>query len=193
MLSSDRHAHGGWRMLRPFSTGKNATVCGSNLCTWCHDSGEINTATRVQPGNVRQSHRYNVQVRLAGTDKFRPSFVYETIPRNGNGRTPRDYPKDNTLGSDVDDGISLEPQVGITMAWSQFEYAQDVDVKFTRRDGQSLGSTSNVIIRPTSTTCSLSTSSDGGIIIGVPKDDRGRRFSVESNDVLYRYRSDGQN
>jgi hypothetical protein len=179
----------------PSSTGGNATVCDSNLCTWWHDSGEINTGTRVQPGNVRQSHRYNVEVSLAGTGDFRPSFVYETIPRNGNGRiySPWDYPKDNTLGSDVDDGISIEPQVGITMAWSQFEYAQDVDVKITRRDGQSLGSTTNVIIRPTSTSYSLSTSSDGGIIIRVPKDNSGRRFSVEFNDDLYTYRSDGQN
>lgn len=179
----------------PSSTGGNATGCDSNLCTWWHDSGEINTATRVQPGNVRQSHRYNVEVSLAGTGDFRSSFVYETIPRNGNGRiySPWDYPKDNTLGSDMDDGISIEPEVGITMAWSQFEYAQDVDVKITRRDGQSLGSSSNVIIRPTSTSYSLSTSSDGGIIIRVPKDDSGRRFSVEFNDDLYTYRSDDQN
>ncbi|KAF3386676.1 Dextranase [Penicillium rolfsii] len=179
----------------PSASKEKATACDSNLCTWWHDSGEINTATRVQPGNVRQSHRYNVQVRLAGTDDFRPSFVYETIPRNGNGRiySPWDYPNDNTLGSDVDDGISIESEAGITMAWSQFEYAQDVDVKITRRDGQSLGPTSNVIIRPTSTSYSLSTSSDGGIVIRVPKDDSGRRFSVEFNDDLYTYRSDGQN
>jgi hypothetical protein len=177
------------------STSGNVTTCDSNLCIWWHDSGEINTKTRVQPGNVRQSHHYNVEVRLAGTNDFRPSFVYESIPRNGNGRiySPWDYPNDGTLGKDVDDGISIEPDVGITMAWSQFEYAQDVDVKITRRDGQSLGSTSNVIIRPSSTSYSLSTSSDGGIIIRVPKDDRGRRFSVEFNDDLYTYRSDGQN
>jgi hypothetical protein len=134
-------------------------------------------------------------VRLAGTDDFRRSFVYEAIPRDGKGRihSPWDYPNDNTLAKDVDDGISIELEVGINMALSQFEYAQDVDMKITRRDGQSLGSTSNVIIRPSSTSYSLSTSNDGGIIIRVPKDDRGRRFSIESNDDLYTYRSDGQN
>ncbi|CEL10154.1 hypothetical protein ASPCAL13279 [Aspergillus calidoustus] len=180
----------------PSPPGSNATTCDADLCTWWHNSGEINTQTRVQPGNVRQSRRYLVQVRPAGSQEdFRPSFVYESIPRNGNGRiySPWDYPSPDTLGANVDDGISIEPEVGINMAWSQFEYAKDVDVKILRRDGQSLGSASNVKIRPTSIGYSVTSSSDGGIIIRVPKDDRGRRFSVEFNDDLYTYRSDGQN
>ncbi|KAL4767034.1 glycosyl hydrolase family 49-domain-containing protein [Aspergillus nidulans var. acristatus] len=48
-------------------------------------------------------------------------------------------------------------------------------------------------IRPSSTSYSLSTSSDGGIIIRVPRDSHGRRFSVEFNNDLYTYRSDGEN
>jgi hypothetical protein len=180
----------------PPPTGSNATTCDNDLCTWWHNTGEVNIKTRVQPGNVRQSHRYLVQVRPAGSQEdFRPSFVYETIPRNGNGRifSPWDNPNEDTLGPKIDDGISIEPEVGINMAWSQFEYAKDVDVKILRRDGQSLGSTSNVIIRPSSTPYSISSSQDGGIIIRVPKDNGGRRFSVEFQDDLYTYRSDGQN
>jgi hypothetical protein len=92
----------------------------------------------------------------------------------------------------MDDGISLEPNQGINMAWTQFTHAQDVDVKILRRDGVNLGPTSNVVIRPTATNYSLSASSDGGLIIRVPRDSKGRRFSVEFKDDLYTYRSDGR-
>lgn len=173
--------------------GGNSTHCGSDFCTWWHGSGEINTQTPVQPGNVRQSHMYYVQVSRSGADKFYDSFVYESIPRNGNGRiyAPTDLPNSNTLDSSVDDGITIEPSVGINMAWSQFEYAEDVHVKILRRDGQSLGLTSGVVIRPTSISYALRASTDGGIIIHVPKDANGRKFSVEFNSDLYTYRSDG--
>lgn len=130
----------------------NNTHCGADFCTWWHDSGEINTQTPVQPGNVRQSHKYFVQVSLAGANNFYDSFVYESIPRNGNGRiyAPTDPPNSNTLDSSVDDGISIEPSIGLNMAWSQFEYSQDVDIKILATDGSSLGSPSDVVIRPVS-------------------------------------------
>jgi hypothetical protein len=37
----------------------------------------------------------------------------------------------------------------------------------------------------------ISASDDGGSIIRVPQDARGRKFSVEFNDDLYSYRSNG--
>ncbi|KAI1041145.1 hypothetical protein LB505_013267 [Fusarium chuoi] len=170
----------------------NRAHCGSDFCTWWHSEGEINTDSPVKPGNVRQSHQYTVQVSAAGANKFYDSFVYEAIPRNGNGRiyAPTDAPNSNTLGTDVDDGITIEPKIGLNMAWSQFEYSQDVDVKIKRRDGTALRA-NDVIIRPVSISYKLSQSRDGGLIIRVPKDNNGRRMSVEFNSDLYTFRSDG--
>lgn len=179
-------------VISPKST-KYRTISDSSLCTWWHENAEINTDGPVKPENVRQSRQYNIQVRLAGSCDWYDSFVYESIPRNGNGRiySPWDAPGSNTLGADVDDGISIENEVGINMAWSQFQYNKDVDVKITRRDGISLGKTSNVVIRPSATPYILDTSDDGGILIHVPADTNGRKFSVEFNDDLYTYRSNG--
>lgn len=170
----------------------NSTVCNSQLCTWWHNTGEINPGSMVGLGNVRQSRKYNVQVSIAGANDFHDSFAYESIPRNGRGRiySPWDAPGSNTLGSDVDDGISIELDAGINMAWSQFEYATDVDVKVLPRDGSTL-SASGVKIRPTSIAYGIRASSDGGIIIRVPRDANGRRFSVEFDNDLFTYRSDG--
>ncbi|KAF4428942.1 dextranase [Fusarium acutatum] len=170
----------------------NRAHCGSDFCTWWHSEGEINTDSPVKPGNVRQSHQYTVQVSVADVNKFYDSFVYEAIPRNGNGRiyAPTDAPNSNTLGTDVDDGITIEPKMGLNMAWSQFEYSQDVDVKIKRRDGTALKA-NDVIVRPVSISYRLSQSEDGGLIIRVPKDSNGRRMSVEFNSDLYTFRSDG--
>lgn len=171
----------------------NSTHCGTDICTWWHDSGEINTETPVQSGNVRQSRKYSVQVSPAGANTFHDSFVYESIPRNGNGRifSPTDPPNSNTLDPSVDDGITIESSIGLNMAWSQFEYSEDVDVKITSTDGSSLGSPSSVTIRPVATSYAISQSNDGGIIIRVPKDANGRKFSVEFENDLYEFRSNG--
>lgn len=173
----------------------NHTVCNNQLCTWWHDSGEINTASMVQPANVRQSHKYLVQVSTAGANDFYDSFTYESIPRNGRGRiySPWDPPDSNTLGSDVDDGITIETSAGINMAWSQFEYSTAVDIKVLTRDGSRLPDLSGVKIRPTSIRYGIRSSCDGGIIIRVPYDSNGRRFSVEFDNDLYTYRSNGSN
>lgn len=174
-------------------TRSNLTHCGSDVCTWWHNTGEINTETPVKPNNVRQSRRYSVQVRPAGSTQFYDSFVYESIPRNGNGRifAPTDPPYSNTLNSTVDDGITIEPSIGLNMAWSEFEYNTDVDVKITPTDGSSLGSPSSVTIRPVATSYAISQSNDGGIVIRVPRDANGRKFSVEFQSDLYTFRSNG--
>lgn len=173
----------------------NATHCDSSLCTWWHDTGEINTSGRVSNGGVRQSRKYLVQISKATGTSFYNSFVYESIPRNGNGRlySPWDRLGSDTLNASVDDGISIEPGNNINMAWSQFEYGEDVDVKILARDGSGLGSPSDVVFRPTSILYTIRSSSDGGIVIRVPKDSNGRKFSVEFKNDLYTYRSDGTN
>jgi len=171
---------------------------GTDFHTWWHASGVVNTQTRVDPESVRQSRRYSVQVRRADAEPaaaLADSFVYETIPRNGLGRlySPWDAPGSDTLPASVDDGVTaFESAAGVCMAWTQFLYAVAVEVKIVRRDGVSLGSTSNVVIRPTATRYELSATSDGGILIRVPADTNGRQFSVEFNDDLIEYRSDGR-
>lgn len=165
------------------------THCGSDFCTWWHDTAEINTNSAVKPQNVRQSHQYLVQVAAAGTNHFFDSFVYETIPRNGNGNImrPGDTPGSNTFNGT--DGLSVELESGINMAWSQFEYSKDVDVKISRLDGKGLDT--NVTIRPTAIQYNI-THIKNGIFIRVPFDPNGRRFSVEFANDLFTYRSDGQ-
>jgi hypothetical protein len=173
----------------------NATKCDSSICTWWHDSGEINPTGRVSDGGVRQSRKYLVQVSKATEDAFYSSFVYESIPRNGLGRlySPWDKPGSSTLHSSVDDGISIEPDKNISMAWSQFEYSEDVNIKILARDGSELGSPADIVIRPTSIRYTIRSSADGGIVIRVPQDLNGRQFSVEFKNDLYTYRSDKQN
>jgi hypothetical protein len=180
-------------MSRPPRAAGNRTVCNSQLRSWWHDNGEINTCSMVQVGNVRQSHKYLVQVSIADANDFYDSFVYESIPRNGRGRlfSPWDPPDSNTLNSEVDDGITIETSAGINMAWSQFEYSIDVDVRILTRNGSEPPPPSGVKVRPTSIGYDIRSSSNGGIVIRVPYDSNGRRFSVEFDNDLYTYRSDG--
>lgn len=179
--------------IQPHASNKTVTACNKQLCTWWHDNGEISTARMVQVGNVRQSRRYLVQVSIADASDYYDSFTYESIPRNGRGRiySPWDPPDSDTL-SDVD-GISIEPSEGINMAWSQVEYSTDLDVKISTRDGSRLPGPSGVKVRPTSIPYCIRSSEDGGIIIRVPYDSNGRKFSVEFDNDLYTYRSDGLN
>ena len=45
----------------------NSTANLTDLLTWWHDTGEINTQTPVLDGNVRQSHLYSVQIAEASS------------------------------------------------------------------------------------------------------------------------------
>ena len=69
------------------------------------------------------------QVGIPGKRNFSDSFVYESIPRNGNGKimAPGDDPNSNTFKGD--DGISIEPSQNVSMAWTQFQHAVDVEVQ----------------------------------------------------------------
>ena len=114
---------------------------------------------------------------------FYDSFVYETIPRNGNGNilTPND-PSSTTTN---DDGITIEADINMTMAWTQFLYQSDVVVKIHRLDGFQANA-SSVSIRPT-TLQYTTTPSGGDIYITVPYSAEGTRFSVEFEDRLYEF------
>ena len=165
----------------------NQTIKSSKLQTWWHDTGEINTETAVKPQNVRQSHAYSVQVSSSLGDLDGPyydSFVYETIPRNGNGNIL--VPGDPTSKSTQDDSVTIENDVGINMAWTQFLYSIDVWIKISRLGGNA-STRDNVVIRPTTLNYTIS-ESNGDIYIRVPYVSQGTRFSVEFQDNLYSYR-----
>ncbi|KAL1614908.1 hypothetical protein SLS54_009357 [Diplodia seriata] len=157
----------------------------TNLQTWWHDTAEINTQTAVGDGNVRQSHLFNVQVAASSAStSFYDSFAYESIPRNGNGKLCA--PGDATLCNDIDDQISIEADIGVTMSWSQYLTSEDSIVRVTRTDG---GSTApdNVVIRPQ--TLGFDMEQDGdAVLIKVPFSQNGYRFSVEFQDDLWEYR-----
>lgn len=155
-------------------------------CSPAYSTGEINSKTRVQNGNVRQSHLYGVQV--AGADSassYCNSFVYETIPRNGMGQICD--PANPNSFCDVDDQITIEAVVGITMAWTQFLYSKDTVVKVTRPNGAPITSSTKVIIRPTNVNHNVQIS-NGAALITVPYKSTESRFSVEFQDDLYEYR-----
>ncbi|KAK5946405.1 hypothetical protein PMZ80_000548 [Knufia obscura] len=175
-------------------TGNNRTIASANLQTWWHTTGEINTNAPVADGNVRQSHLYNIQVALANSsDDFYDSFVYETIPRNGNGniQIPGNLSSvcTRSSGCDPDDQITIEPDIGVDMAWTQFLYDSDVVVRISRTDGGSVAP-NNVIIRPTT----LEVQRDHkhhALLLTVPYSEHGQRFSVEFQDNLWEYRNAG--
>ncbi|KAH8692224.1 lypothetical protein [Talaromyces proteolyticus] len=147
-----------------FNSASNNTADTSHLKTWWHATGEVNTGTPVQDGNVRQSHLYSVQVASSishNLSTFYDSFAYESIPGNGMGT-------DNASG------------VGTTMAWSSFLYGSDATVKISRSDNWSIG---NYTIRPTNLNLN-STTYGGDVYISIPYNPRGYRFSVEFGDDL---------
>ncbi|KAI9712350.1 MAG: hypothetical protein M1820_001563 [Bogoriella megaspora] len=171
----------------------NQTVNNNELQTVWFPTGEVNTKTAVQPGNVRQSHLYTVRVSPSSSLDWQSlttwydSFVHETIPRNGNGKIYK--PGDTGTTSDINDGISIEPAVGISMAWTQFQYAQDVMLNISRTDGRT-ATPSNIVIRPTTLQYNVQTSGSS-TYIHVPYGSTGTRFSIEFQDDLWTYRTKG--
>ncbi|OJD31052.1 dextranase [Diplodia corticola] len=162
----------------------NNTANSTSLQTWWHETGEINTQTAVQDGNVRQSHLFDVQVAASSAStNFYDSFAYESIPRNGNGNI---CAPGNTTLCNVDDQISIEADIGVSMSWSQYLTTEDSIVRVTRTDG---GSTApdNVVIRPTTLGFDLEQDGDA-LLIKVPFSQNGYRFSVEFQDNLWEYR-----
>lgn len=164
----------------------NSTADSDVLKTWWHSTGEVNPKHRVQNENVRQSHVYSIKVASSSAPAdFYDSFVYESIPRNGNG--PICKPDDLTSICDMDDQISIEADIGVDMAWTQYLTSDDTIVRVVRHDGGSVDA-SNVVIRPT--TLNFDIQSDGdAVLITVPFRANGHRFSVEFQDNLWEYRN----
>ncbi|KAF5618631.1 dextranase [Fusarium sp. NRRL 52700] len=164
---------------------------GSSITTWWHENSVVNTNTSVAADEVRRSRRYNVSVSIAGQDEFHHSFVYESIPRSGNGKMfdPAQPGKEYEFADG--DGITIEADEGINMAWTQFIYREDVDVRIVATDGSSVGPVSNVVIRPVDLDFEVKSPEDDTVLIRVPYQKSGARFSVEFKHDLFIYRSNG--
>ncbi|KAH8657655.1 glycoside hydrolase [Xylariales sp. PMI_506] len=164
----------------------NTTAASDTLQTWWHDEGEINYQTVVEEGNVRQSHVYSIWAKSTSdsTETYYNSFVYETIPRNGQGNII--IPGDPSSVTTLYDAVTIEADIGITMAWTQFLYSSDTWIKVTRI-GDNPSSADNVVIRPANLGFIVTDDGAGSVYILVPYTSKGYRFSVEFQDNLYRY------
>ncbi|KAI0183122.1 Isopullulanase complexed with Isopanose [Xylaria flabelliformis] len=165
----------------------NQTANTGSLSTWWHNTGEINYQTPVQHGNVRQSHLYSAWVKSSAdsSQTYYNSFVYETIPRNGQGNIIT--PGDPSSVTTADDGVTIEAAVWITMAWTQFLYTSDAWVKISRH-GSANVTAANVVIRPNNLGVKVTDDGQNNIYVYVPYNSAGLRFSVEFQDNLYSYR-----
>lgn len=163
----------------------------SGVTTWWHDKSSVNTDRAMAPDEVRRSRKYNVSVSPAEEDRFSPSFVYETIPRNGNEKMFDPAQPGREYNLTDGDGITVEIEAGINMAWTQFQYLRDVHVRIVSSDDSSLGPASNVVIRPADLGFIVTSPSADTVVIHVPYLDSGARFSVEFQNDLHTYRSDG--
>ncbi|KAM0287730.1 hypothetical protein ACHAQH_000261 [Verticillium albo-atrum] len=171
--------------------GLSSGACVPGVTTWWHDKSTVDVKKPAAPDEVRRSRKYDVSVSPANTTRFQPSFVYESIPRNGNGKMfdPAQPGREYDLADG--DGVTVEIDAGISMAWTQFQYRRDVDVRVVSSDGASLGPASNVVIRPMDLGLDVSSPQPDTIVIRVPYQESGARFSVEFQDDLYIFRSNG--
>ncbi|KAK7731020.1 hypothetical protein SLS53_008891 [Cytospora paraplurivora] len=112
------------------------------------------------------------------------SFVYETIPRNGQGQII--VPGDPSSTTTDYDSVTIEADIWITMAWTEFLYSADSWVKVSRA-GNNPSTADNVVIRPSSLDLEVTDDGEGNVYIHVPYRDQGLRFSVEFQDNLYSY------
>ncbi|KAI1429091.1 dextranase precursor [Xylaria sp. FL1777] len=166
----------------------NETANIDSLTTWWHNTGEINYETPVEYGNVRQSHVYSAWVKSTAdsSETYYNSFVYETIPRNGQGNIVT--PGDPSSVTTADDGVTIEAAVWITMAWTQILYTADAWVKISRLGNIANITAADVTIRPSNLGVEVTDDGENNIYLFVPYSDAGVRFSVEFQDNLYSYR-----
>lgn len=168
-----------------------AERCAPPVTTWWHDKSTVDAEHPAAPDEVRRSRLFNVSVSAADRDQFHPSFVYESIPRNGNGKMFD--PAEPGIQYDLadGDGITIEEDAGVNMAWTQFQHRMDVDIRIVTTDGSALGPASNVVIRPIDLGFTVTSPRPDMVLIRVPFKASGARFSVEFQDRLYTYRSNG--
>jgi hypothetical protein len=153
-----------------------STADSAFLKTWWHDNAELNRYTPVADTHVRRSGVYDVKVATgAYPQAFHDSFVYMSVPRGG--REKWEY--------STDDGAEFAKRADLTMSWSSFLYDADVWVQVELKDGSTLSSTGDVVVRPTTLQFEKQLVNDRTLRIRVPYSPKGYRFSVEFNNQLF--------
>ncbi|MGQ1799040.1 family 49 glycosyl hydrolase [Kocuria oceani] len=160
----------------PRMAEKVKTANSARLQTWWHDNHEFNTTTPTQNNQVRRSSFYDVAVATTAAPKNTyDSFTYMSIPRSGKGK----------IGYTKEDGAEFASSADLTMSWSTFQYSTDVWVDVTLRTGQTITSTDQVTIRPSSYDFEKQLVDGDTVRIKVPYSPDGYRFSVEFDPQLY--------
>lgn len=156
-----------------------STSSSANFQTWWHTNYEENAASAVADNKVRRSTIYDVNVIDAANQTSNDkSFVYMTLPRGGKVK--------NYTG---DDGAEFATSAHETMSWSSFLYKTDVWVEVKVKDGKTIASVDEVLIRPTTLHFDKQLVNSTTVRIKVPYNDKGYRFSVELQSELMTIRS----
>lgn len=146
------------------------TADTSDLHTWWHDRTDANATGAVGDDAVRRSPFYSTTVRPASRPQARyDSFTYLSVPRSGEGKR----------GYTGEDGADFAADNNLTMSWSTFEYATDVDIDVSLDTGQTIASADQVTIRPTTLGFTTTLIDDHTVRVHVPYSADGYRFSVE--------------
>ena len=131
----------------------------------------------------------------AGAPEFLQSVVHKTVPRSGNGQiySPADIGSSRPKVSDYD-GIPAFMH-DVSMSFVQFEYSKDVELRIRPSSGMKFDHIDQVVVRPTRIPYQMRRE-DGGdrgpeLVITVPYDVDGRRFSVEFAPDTKFYCTDG--
>ncbi|KAJ3074064.1 hypothetical protein HK102_005880, partial [Quaeritorhiza haematococci] len=145
--------------------------------TWIHENAAL-TEGPIQDAQVRGSTWYSVSVApFTNGTAFQPSFVYMSIPRNGEGK--KGYTKQ--------DGAELATDARLTFSWSSFLFSSDVWVEVKLLQSEGVSSANDVVIRPSKLGFNKQLVDRNTVRILVPYSETGHRFSVEfaNQDVSY--------
>lgn len=144
------------------------------LTTWGHENSMATTGT-VPADKVRASEFYEASVAtISQPDAAYGSFVYASVPRNGDGK----------VGYTEQDGAEFSSEAGMSMSWSSFEYGEDVWVTVRLKTGQTITSADQVTIRPSNLGLEKHLVDGAAIRLKVPYTPDGLRFSVEFDPQL---------
>lgn len=151
-----------------------------DIQVWWHDQFDANATTAVADNKVRRSTVYDLKVAtVANQDASHNPFVYMTIPRGGKAK--QDY-SDN-------DGAEFAESAKLTMSWSSFLYKKDVWLQIDIKDGNTIASVDEVVIRPLRLHFAKELLSPTSVRIKIPYSEAGYRFSVEIASGLMTARS----
>lgn len=165
-------------LATPAAAAADAPPAGETdtLRTWWHDNADPAPDGTVGDGDVRRSPFYSTSVAtVSAPDTRLGAFTYLSIPRGG-------APK---IGYDAEDGADFAADAGLSMSWSSFEYAEDVDVDVSLDTGQRIASADQVTVRPLREGLAVTLVDDHTVRIRIPYRDGGYRISVEFEPQVF--------